>query len=227
MFGSLFERAKPTVLRVDSDEWERKFSRFADGGPPESALEAMLGRISELEERLEEKERDLSRLVDSERAAERRCETLRKEIRSLRPVAARAETLEKRVRDFEWEAGEARLKAEERARRVAEEHADELAELKRKRDELTGKLWQKDQALAAATREAKALQAKIAELEAWKRAHHALLVEPVRGVSPGGRSELRVVPITSAEYYTWKADEARFRRERGLAGDYSIVRIGE
>jgi hypothetical protein len=125
---------------------------------------------------------------------------------------------------------EANPKVEEKI--IYRENTETLNALKKKRDELQQAVWEKEEARRRLSEENAGLKSAMAkvkkELEDSTRGHFAILITRRGAVS--GPMELEGIEarmIDSAAYYLLKADEAEFRRTKGVRGQMLILPLEE
>jgi hypothetical protein len=125
---------------------------------------------------------------------------------------------------------EANPKVEEKI--VYRENNDTLNALKKKRDELQQAVWEKEDARRRLSEENAGLKSSLAklkkDLEDSSRGHFAVLITRRGAVS--GPMELEGIEakmIDSAAYYLLKADEAEFRRMKGVKGQMLVLPLEE
>jgi len=125
---------------------------------------------------------------------------------------------------------EANPKVEEKI--IYRENTETLNALKKKRDELQQAVWEKEEARRRLSEENAGLKSAMAkvkkDLEDSTRGHFAVLITKRGAVA--GPMELEGIEarmIDSAAYYLLKADEAEFRRTKGVKGQMLILPLEE
>ena len=125
---------------------------------------------------------------------------------------------------------EANPRVEERI--VYRENTETLNALKKKRDDLQQAVWEKEEARRRLAEENAALKSATAkvkkDLDDNTRGHFAVLITKRGAVA--GPMELEGIEakmIDSAAYYLLKADEAEFRRIKGVKGQMLILPLEE
>jgi len=114
---------------------------------------------------------------------------------------------------------------------VYRENTEAISALKKKKDELQHSVWEKESALQKVMSETAELKASLSKLrqgsEERTRKRFALLLTR-KGPGPAPAEwDIEARTIDSSEYYSWKADEADFRKRKNIRGSLMIIPIEE
>jgi len=205
------------------DSPEGKVLRALAGYP---RLRADNKELRAARERNEAQISSLERELEDGRSAAEEVEGIKKDLNEkLAALKVEYHLMEKKV-----EYLEANPKVEEKI--VYRENNDALNALKKKRDELQQAVWEKEDARRRLAEENASLKSAMAnmksQLEDGSRGRFAVLITK-RGAS-AGPMELEGIEarlMDSSAYYLLKADEAEFRRVKGVKGQMLVLPLEE